>query len=63
MYGHLLVLPSQRLVLPATDDDFVICWSTRMDMCLCYKVDVNYILQLMMTLLFAQKPIWHLDIT
>ena len=59
----LLVLPSQRLVLPATDDDFVICQSARMNMCLCYKVDVNCILQLMMTLLFAQKSIWHLDIT
>ena len=30
----------RRLVRPAADDDFVICRNARMDMCMCYQVDV-----------------------
>ena len=30
-YGHVLVLPSRRLLLPAADDEFVICRSALMD--------------------------------
>ena len=50
-YGHVLVLSSQRLVRTAAEDDFVICRNARMDMCLCYQVDVSCVLQLKMTLL------------
>ena len=39
-YGHVLVLPRQRLVRPTADDDFVICQNAHMDMCLCYQVGV-----------------------
>ena len=38
-YGHVLVLPSRRLVCPAADDDFVICRNAHMDMWLCYQVN------------------------
>ena len=39
-YGHLLELPSRRLVRTAAEDDFVICRNARIDMYLCYQVDV-----------------------
>ena len=38
-YGHVLVLPSQRLVHPEADEDFLICRKARKDMCLCYQVN------------------------
>ena len=31
MYGHVLVLPSQRLVRTAAEDDIVICQNVPMD--------------------------------
>ena len=40
MYGQVLMLPSQFLVHPAADDDFVICQNAHMDVRLCYQVDV-----------------------
>ena len=39
-YGHVLVLPSQRLVHPASDDDFAMCGNAHTDKCLCYQGDV-----------------------
>ena len=51
MYGHVLALPNRRVVCPAADDDFVVRRNARMDMRLCYQVNVECVLQLIMTLL------------
>ena len=57
MYGHMLVLPSRRLVRPVADDDFVICRNARMDIHLCYQVDAECVLQLMITLLYVERHV------
>ena len=44
-------ISSQRLVHPAADEDFVICWNAHVDKCSFCQADVWCILQLMMTLL------------
>ena len=48
----------QSLVRPAVGDDFVICRNAHMDMCLCYQVDGQCVLQLMMTLLYIETHVW-----
>ena len=42
---------SQRLVHPAADEDFVICWNTYVDRYSCCQADAWCILQLMITLI------------
>ena len=39
-YEHALLLPSRCLVHLAADDNLVICWNTRMEICLCCQEDV-----------------------
>ena len=62
-YGNVFVLPNRRLVRPAADDDFAICRKAGMDMCLCYQVNVECVLQLMMTLSGIEMQLLNLEMT
>ena len=54
--GHVLLLPSRCLVRLEAHDDFVMCRSLCMNMCLCYQVNVYCVLQPMMTLFECGWP-------